>query len=66
MRATPVYHPGESVEIVLGCQWYPATIVGSFQWSDARGNTCVSYKVDISTGIIRAGPNSLRAARKLG
>ncbi len=54
MRDKPSYQAGDRVRVLLGNRW--------FEWGDGGDNVCVSYELDIGTGRICAGRNSIRPA----
>ncbi|MCI0462483.1 MAG: hypothetical protein L0Z62_36495 [Gemmataceae bacterium] len=53
---------GDRVRVLLGNRWVRATVLRWFEWGDGGGNVCVSYELDIGTGRICAGRNSIRPA----
>lgn len=54
------YQPGDKIDVWLAGRWVKAIVVDHFHWTHSSGNTFVSYRIDIGSGMIYCGNNSIQ------
>lgn len=59
MTKQPKFAAGDTIHVAIACEWIEGKILDHFHWQDQSGNSCLTYHVDIGTGVICCGENSI-------